>query len=323
MSEPNELASHEPYVPDAADFKKVKYGVDDSYENFIVVSPPTIPDDNPFDPYGQAAHAIRRDWRDHCDEGKRPCALIIDTFSEATEDIQRFVSTAGRGNAGIGEVYGLHTDDPWAGESMRTAQMNDYGKSQDLAIALLRMAMRSKQYPHVIVLGHRKEITEQRMKKVGAKYQSVNEVVGYDMGIPGRKWLGNMTKFTDQYVWHTNEGVSEMDIRLHLRGDGKHQTKFRSTAPDVPGELDVPYSRNDQAEVIRRVAKLTGVDMASDGHGLRLVAYGMGGTGKTMLWTSLPEETFELGPAVYLPFDPSADRLASVWPELCTRKNAA
>jgi hypothetical protein len=310
-----------PYIPDPKDFKEIKYKVDDSYERFIVVEPPAIPDDYPFDPYGQLAHAMRRDWREHCPEGKQPCALIIDTFSEATEDINRFVSTAGRGNAGVGEVYGLDIDDPWSTDSMRTSQMNDYGKSQDLSIMALKMAMRSKQYPHVIMLGHRKEIADQKMERQpNGKYQSVKKVVGYDMGIPGRKWLGNMTKFTDQYVWHTNDGVTSMDIRLHLRSDGKHQTKFRSTQNFSDAELKVPFSYEGQANVIRKVAKLTGVDMASTEHGLRLVAYGMGGTGKTMLWTSLPEETFEIGPAVYMPFDPSAVRLASVWDELRTLK---
>lgn len=313
---------HKPYIPDPQDFRKVKYRVDASFENFIVVEPPAVPDDYPFDPYGQAAHAIRRDWRDHCSEGKQPSALILDTFSECTEDIQRFVATAGRGNAGQGENYGLHLDDAWAGDSIRTTQMNDYGKSQDMAIALLKMAMRSA-YPHVIILGHRKDITEERMQPIGnGKYQKVAIVTGHDMGVPGRRWLGNMTKFTDQYLWHSNDGVAMMDIKLHLRSDGKHQTKFRSTASDVPSEIDVPYSYKGQADVIREVAKLSGVDMALPGHGLRLVAYGMGGTGKTMLWTSLPDETFDIGPAIYMPFDPSAARLASTWPELCKIKAA-
>lgn len=313
--------SHEPYIPNPEDFKKVKYVVDDSYENFLLVQPPTMPEDNPFDPFGQLADIINRDWSKYSPT-KKVSALILDTFTEATEEINRFVGTSGRGNTGTGEVYGLHIDDAWATESMRVAQQYDYGKAQDLSIALLRMAMRSKQFPHVIVLGHRKEIYEEVMKRVGGKYQAVREIVGYDMSVPGRKWLGQMTKFAEQYVWQTNDGHDAMDIRLHLRSDGQHHTKFR-TAQTIPGELSVPFGYADMADVIRELARYSEVDMGAHEPGLRLVSYGQGGTGKTMLWTSLPEETFKLGPAVYVPYDPSAARLTSVWPELRTKKAAA
>jgi hypothetical protein len=306
-------------IPKPEDFKEVKYQIDDSYRNFIVVQPPSMPEDNPFDPYGQIAHILRRDWSKVSHTGK-VSALIFDTFTEATEEINRFVGTAGRGNAGQGEVYGMDIVDPWGEHSMRTAQMNDYGKSQDLTIALLRMMMRSNQFPHVIVLGHRKEITKTTLVQVGNKMKEVTEVVGYDMGVPGRKWMGNMTKFAEQYLWQANHGKSLIDIRLHLRSDGKHHTKFRTTEPHVPADIKVPYSYKGQADVIRQVAKLTGVDMGSTDHGLRLMDYGLGGSGKTMLWTSLPEETFDIGPALYLPYDPSAARLASVWPALCEKR---
>jgi len=312
------------YVPDPADFREIKYKVDDSHENFIVAAPPEIPDDYPFDPYGQLSHMIQtKDWREHCPEGKQPSALIVDTFSEALEDVGRFVATSGRGNTGVGVTYGLDMEDPWAPDSLRTRQMNDFAPIQDQTLMLLKMAMRTQRFPHVILVAHRKDITEEVMERqANGKYQRVKKTVGYDMAVPGKALLGNMTKFTEQYLWHSNEGVELMDIRLHLRGDGMHKTKFRSNKPnEVPGELEVPPTYEGMSGVIREVAKLTGVDMGSTKDGLRTVAYGDGGTGKTMLWTSLPEETFEVGPAVYVPYDPSAARLASVWDELRSKRH--
>lgn len=315
--------SDEPYIPSAADFKKIKYRVDDSFENFILVEPPEIPDDYPFDPYGQLSHMIQtKDWREHCPDGKQPSALIIDTMSEALEDVGRFVATSGRGNTGVGEIYGLNIEDPWAPESLRSVQMNDFAPIQGQALMLTKMAMRSRKFPHVILIMHRKPITDQVMERQpNGRYQKVKKTVGYDAAWPGRALMGEMTKFTEQYVWHSNEGVETMDIRLHLRDDGMHKTKFRSNKPDeVPSEIDVPPSYEGMANVIREVARLTNVDMGSAERGLRTIAYGDGGTGKTMLWTSLPEETFEVGPAVYVPYDPSAARLASVWDELRTTR---
>jgi hypothetical protein len=185
---------------------------------------------------------------------------------------------------------------------------------------MLRLLMRSRAFPHVVLLGHRKAITETKMmRQPNGKFKEQTEVVGYDMDVPGRKWLGNMTKFTEQYLWMTDDGIGEMDIRLHLRSDGKHKTKLR-TPMQVESEMEVPFSYEGMCGVIRQVAEYAGVDMASADHGLRSVVYGEGGTGKTMLWTSLPPETFEVGPAVYVPYDPSAARLRSVWPELRSTK---
>lgn len=311
-----------PGPPQPSDFAEVKYTIDDSYKNFIVVNPPVIPDDMPFDPWGQLNHALRQDWSKVSYAGK-VAGVVIDTFSEFCGDVERFVATAGRGNAGNGEIYGMDPTDPWSQESIRTSQMNDYGKSQEMAISMLRMLNRSRQFPHVVVLGHSKARTKTKMVPVGKGYKEVTEVVGYDMDVPGRKWLGNMTKFFEQYVWMTNDGVQNTDINLHLRSDGQFKTKFRSTVAHE-ATLKVPFSYEGQADVIRRLAELTNVDLVDPGVGLRTCCYGDGGVGKTMLWTSWPPEVFEkLGPIVYFPFDPSAGRLASTWPELTEKRAVA
>lgn len=306
-------------VPTAEDFREVKYTIDDDYENFILVQPPTIPDDMPFDPYGQLAHILRRDWSKFSPTGRVP-VLVVDTLSEASEDVHRFVGTSGRGNSGAGEIYGMEIEDPWDGNSIRLGQQYDYSKSQDMTIALIKMAMSSRQFQHVILLGHRKEMYEEKMVRERGQYVTRKELVGYDLSIPGRRWLGNMTKFTEQYLWHSNDGIDSMDIRLHLRSDGRHHTKFRTTQV-VPGEIAVPFDYEGMAQVIRDVAGYAGYDLNDPfGAGFRTVCYGVGNTGKTMLWTSFPEEILKHGPVLYVPYDPGAARLTSVWPELCSKK---
>jgi len=286
-----------------------KFSVDDRYKNFLRVQPLEQPEDLPFDPYTDAARIALAPWR----EKFGASTIIWDTGSECFNMCQRWVSMTGKGGAD-GPTYG-DPDDPMSAESYKATRWQDYQDGQGQTLALMKLWARAaaRQNMHMIMIGHRAAQTDSI--KRGKELTIVTN--GYGVDMPGQKYLLQTSKYFEEYLWMSDDGYDEPEITLHLRSDGKHQTKFRSMSKDVETSLPIPFDYDEMVEVHRKMATWRGIDF-SDPQGRRysMCLYGNGGTGKTTLATSLPPEVFEQGPVVYVAYDPASFHLSSTWPQL-------
>lgn len=287
----------------------------DSYKNFILVRPLTIPDDLPFDPYLDARRILAHNWGQYSDTGN-VSSICIDTGTEMSYNFLRYVALSGKGNATGSPTYGVE-DDAWDQDSYRAHRMQDYQDAQGLTVAIFKAMCRLRGIKHRFILGHEQPIEHTEMVRMGKTFEKQTLTDGYDFEISGKKWQKKLTVFFEEYLWLSNEGYNEMDIRLHLSTDGKRLTKFRSMAKSKPTELPVPFSHEGMANLHRKLAALRRIDLKTlDGPGYNMALYAPGGCGKTSFITSLPEEVFALGPMVYIAYDPAAEQMSSTWDDL-------
>lgn len=281
----------------------------DTYKHIIVVRPPVVPDDLPCDPYYCARWILHHDFGQYSPTGKAPW-LVWDTTSEMAYDLLRYVAISGKGGAVGAPLYG--SDDAWDRDGYKAHRMQDYQDGLGQALAIIKSLNKTTRFKHVIQLFHKQELIEKNLVQRGKQWVEDETIVGYDAKLVGRKMNRSLSIYFEHYLWLENKGYDSVQIELHLtKGDGKHEAKFRSRNP-FPSSIYVPFDYEGQVEVHRELARLAGIDLTTaDGPGFRDGWYAFGGSGKTMLATSVPPEVLELGPMVYVGYDPAAHNMTS------------
>lgn len=297
--------------------------------NFVVVRPNSIPEDLPCNPNRIAQSIIAYPW----DKEYGAKHMIWDTITETSDQLAQYVTVGTQSKTKV-EAYGKEEEDladedqdEVANFDVRTNPMlfrpvrfQDYDDAQQMTMRLLRLMTR-KSY-NLFVLGHEKEKTIKVPDGQGGYYSRTTEI---GLSLSGVKLITATSTLFNEYVFLTNESQRDgmLDIYLHLRDSDYRKANFRTTAADVSAKLWVPPDYEGQANVIRQLAEWAGIDLTSDDPFMpkfSLCCYAPGGYGKTQLFTSLPEEMFAQGPAVYVAADPVAVHMRSTWKPLLSGK---
>lgn len=314
---PNEVSVEEMMAQvanDKPDYLDKRFTIDaDTYQNFIIVKPLEYPSDGVFDPWLDAVRIANFPWR----ETYGAAGICYDTGSECWYQVQRFVSNE-KSKEADAPVYG-DPDGRETGEMFRATRFTDYQDGQGLTLSLMKTWAKcaQRQDLHLWVIGHRAAVQE----KIGKGKNATTQLVGYGMDMPGSKHTLTTTKFFEEYVYFTNQGVMEPEIRLHLKPDQYHIAKFRSMNLEVPAWMDLPFDEEELYEIWRKLAGWRGINYEDPrGRKFCMAAYGDGGMAKTATITSQPPEFYAQGPMVYVAYDPASHQMSSTWPGIAKLK---
>ncbi len=271
----------------------------ETYENFIVVWPPSGKDITCDQFVSFCMRAFGHDWKK---EGAS--AIVLDGFTQMSRLILKLVAI---GNKGTGSNLTIGDDKA----KVVVSQREDYSAAYNAIFNILDEFL--DQPMHRFLTGLPREFSVEI--KRGNKVELVPSLTTMDM--VGSKYSPQMGGPYDQYLYlRTYSGGFE----ALTQPEGVIRAKLRDDNP--LGTLSLPVDREGlQKKFWDPVAKTCGITWDQpEGNKVpcffNMAVYGDSGAGKSRLVTSLPNEIFERGRVVVIAFDRGSGHLQSTPSEL-------
>lgn len=294
---------------------------EDFLPNFVVIEPPLVESHmgGKFDAYQVACQLARYPWR----KKYGASTIILDTADGMGHDFTRYSAINNLGSEGWRPEVGAGPD------LYKSHNRSDIGKAQEWGESVLRLFL--NQPLHVFLLSHKKAVMyTSRQDDDGNDIKSL-DFFGFQM--PGQALTAHINNLFGQSISLRNIAGPGQPMKIQANFAeykdeiGRYKAKVRSLAPEARPTLNIPKTLEGmQAAWIKAalwnrvkwdapIALEAGTASALDVP-WRAGLWSESGLGKTTWATALPQECFDVGPAIYIAYDMSAVNLPTTWDAL-------